>query len=168
MRSLDKLKYSVLGNLCILMVVILIAILCKDNSDYWNWGPSKNFVVVSVHIDTWQKYGLLMFLVALINVSRVVFEEIAMPILGFNIYNPDKKIITEFTKNQLQFYGNSMYLLSNIRSVFMTMLTISQIDIALYSVVVSEITTIYTIRLILNEKRFTALHPDELDPLNAL
>ena len=28
-----------------------------------------------------------------------------MPVLGFSIYNPDKKVITEFTKNELQFYA---------------------------------------------------------------
>ena len=78
----------------------------------------------------------------------------AHPILGFSIYNPDKKIITEFTKNQLQVYGNLMYLIDSVRGVFTILVTISQVDIALVGVLVSEITGIFTIRMLLNEKQF--------------
>ena len=78
-----------------------------------------------------------------------------MPVVGFNIYNPDKKVITEFTKNELQFFGNMMFLTSSLRYIFEVMITITQIDIAIYSVIISEITTIFTIRMLLNEKRFT-------------
>ena len=77
-----------------------------------------------------------------------------MPVLGFSIYNPDKKVITEFSKNELQFYACSMYLISNLRYIFEIMLTISQIDIAIYSVIISELTGIITIRMLLNEKEF--------------
>ena len=85
---------------------------------------------------------------------NVVISEVANPIIGFNIYNPDKKIITEFTKNELQFYGNTMYLIDAIRNVLMIMVSITQIDIALFGVFISEFTSIFTIRMLLNEKIF--------------
>ena len=85
-----------------------------------------------------------------------------MPVVGFNIYNPDKKVITEFTKNELQFFGNMMFLTSSLRYIFEVMVTITQLDIAIYSVIISEITTIFTIRLLLNEKRFTKNGDDVL------
>ena len=154
MRNINKLKYCLLGNLSVLILVIILSIIFRDNSEYWNIGPNPSLVIISVHINTWSKYLSLLFIVALINVSRVVIEEIAMPILGFNIYNPDKKIITEFTKWELQFYGNSMYAISNMRQVFLLMLNISQIDIALYNVFICELASIYTIRMLLNEKQF--------------
>ena len=47
-----------------------------------------------------------------------------------------------------------LYLIDNIRYVFTLMITISQIDLALYSVLVGEITSIFTIRMLLNEKTF--------------
>lgn len=155
MKNIDKLKYCLIGNLLILTVVIFLSIIFRDDSEYWNIGPNKSLVVISVHIDSWTKYNLLLLLVMFINISKVVIEEVALPILGFNIYNPDKKIITEFTKFQLQFYGNAMYTISSIRQVFLLMLNISQIDIALFNVIICEIASIFTIRMLLNEKQFS-------------
>jgi hypothetical protein len=67
-----------------------------------------------------------------------------MPVLGFSIYNPDKKIITEFTKNELQFYANSMYLMSSLRYVCELIVTISQLDLAIFSVLASEFASFFT------------------------
>ena len=84
-----------------------------------------------------------------------MIEEIGMPVLSFSIYNPDKKVITEFTKNELQIFGNAMYMVSSIRMVFEIMITITQIDIALISVIFTELASMFTIRMLLNEKEFT-------------
>ena len=53
-----------------------------------------------------------------------------------------------------------MYLIDSIRNVFMIMLTISQIDIALWGVLISEFTSIFTIRYLLNEKKFLKNNPN--------
>jgi hypothetical protein len=74
--------------------------------------------------------------------------------LGFNIYNPDKKIITEFSRLELQFYANSMWILNSLRKVMFVVISISQIDIALLQVLYGEVTSFYTIRLLLLEKQF--------------
>ena len=84
----------------------------------------------------------------------MIIGEIAHPIIGFNIYNPDKKEINDFTKFELQLYGNIMYFIDSVRSVLMIMLSITQIDIALFGTVICEITSIFTIRMLLNEKMF--------------
>jgi hypothetical protein len=86
-----------------------------------------------------------------------------MTILGFSIYNPDKKIITEFTKNELQFYANSMFIISGIRDVFTVLLSISQIDLAIYNVLTSEIASLITIRLLLNEKQFISINNENIE-----
>ena len=168
MRNINKLKWCLLGNLLVLILVISLAIVFKDNSDYWNVGPNDKLIIISVQINTMNKYWILLFLVAVINVSKVLIEEIAMPILGFNIYNPDKKIIHEFTKNELQFYGNTMFMISSIRYVFMLMLNISQIDIALFNVIIQEVASFYTVRMLLNEKQFIRASPEEMRELNDL
>ncbi len=80
-----------------------------------------------------------------------------MPILGFNVYNPDKKIITEFGKNELQFFANTMFMISSVRDIFMVLLTISQVDVALWSVFIREFASFFTIRMLLNEKTFAEL-----------
>ncbi len=56
--------------------------------------------------------------------------------------------------NELNFLANTMYFVNGLRGVCMVVISISQIDIALISVIVSEITSIWTVRLLLNEKTF--------------
>jgi len=125
-----------------------------DRSKYLRWGPQDDLIIISVAVDTYDKYIMLLATIAVIKISDVLIGEIANPIIGFNIYNPDKKVITDFTKNELQFYGNSMYLIDAIKSVLLIMVNISQIDIALWGVIVSETASIFTIRMLLNEKEF--------------
>ena len=150
-----KLRLCVISNLILLFIIIGVIIIFSSREDkYWNYGPNKDLLVMSVKIDSWQKYYWLLLFIAILKISNVIISEVAHPILGFNIYNPDKKVITEFNKNQLQLYGNLMYFIDSIRDVFTILITISQIDIALFGVFVSEITGIYTVRMLLDEKKF--------------
>jgi hypothetical protein len=133
------------------------------------YGPNDNLYVLSIKINTQQKYIFLQFFLLFVEFSRVFTNEIASPILGFNIYNPDKKIITDFTKNELQLLANMMWLINSLTNSLFVMITISQIDIAILRTIYSEITTIITIRMLLNEKKF--IYEDnvesiELDNLN--
>ena len=77
-----------------------------------------------------------------------------MPILGFNIYNPDKKIIKGFTRTELQVQANIMYMMNAIRYALTLQLSIIQIDIAVIAAIFSEIASIPTIYLLLKEKTF--------------
>ena len=150
-----KLRLCIAANVVLLVIIVtLITAFRSGQGGYWNYGPSDKFVIVSVTIDTWSKYYWLLAVITVVRITKVIIQEIAHPIIGFNIYNPDKTEITGFTKNELQLYGNLMYFVDSIRRVFMVMVDISQIDVALYGVIISEITSIYTIRLLLNEKTF--------------
>ncbi len=152
-----KLVYCIIGNLVTLASVIAVISVFDDSSDYWTTGPNDTLIIISVRIDTYAKYGLLMVFIAFINIIKVLSEEIGMPILGFNVYNPDKKIITEFGKNELQFFANTMFMISSVRDIFMVLLTISQVDVALWSVFIREFASFFTIRMLLNEKTFAEL-----------
>ena len=165
MKAKTKLKYCVTGNTLLLVVIVIIIIHYQHESKYFRFGPSNDLIVISVNINTNARYLILLLIISLVKITKVVVEEIGMPVIGFSIYNPDKKVITEFTKNELQFYGNTMYLTSSLRYIFEVMVTITQIDIAIYSVIISEITTIFTIRLLLNEKRFPKNEDDSMQEL---
>ena len=165
MKAKTKLKYSVTGNILLLVVIVIIITHYQHESKYFRFGPSNDLIVISVNINTNNRYLILLLIISLVKITKVVVEEIGMPVIGFSIYNPDKKVITEFTKNELQFYGNTMYLTSSLRYIFEVMVTITQIDIAIYSVIISEITTLFTIRLLLNEKRFSKNEDDSMQEL---
>ena len=160
----NKLRICVFSNFILLIFIILIISLCgKEESNYWNFGPNENLVIINVQINNYKKYCLLLLTISIFKMMNVVISEVANPIIGFNIYNPDKKIITDFTKNELQFYGNAMYLIDAIRNVLMIMVSITQIDIALFGVFISEFTSIFTIRMLLNEKIFRKEEYNELE-----
>ena len=125
------------------------------DSKYFRFGPNKDFLLISVKINTYFRYYFLLFLIGCNNCIKVLISELGEPILVFNVYNPDKKIITEFTKCQLLFYANSMFFIGNVRRVFELMITITQIDIALFSVIIEQIVSICTVCFLLSEKKFS-------------
>ena len=150
-----KLFLCLVTNIIILFFVFLLIICFKsENSKYFRFGPQDDLIVISVHINTWDKYIIFNLIASLLKIFEVIIEEVGFPILSFNVYNPDKKIITEFTKMELQFYANSMYFVTALRGVLITVMMVTQFDLAFINVIVSEFTTLFTIRMLLNEKKF--------------
>ena len=80
--------------------------------------------------------------------------ELGMPILTFNIYNPNQKKIEGFTRTELQVLGNIMFMLNAIRYALTLQLAIVQIDIAVLSGIFSELAAIPTIYILLKDKEF--------------
>lgn len=154
----SKLQWCILIYSILLCFIMFVVFTFKTKNKYFRYGvPDNNeepLIIISVKIDDYYKYfGLLLF-IAIFRIIKVIVAEIAEPILSFSIYNPDKKYIDNFTKNELQFYGNTLYFIDSIRYVFTIMLAVTQIDIALFDAIVGEVTTIFTIRMLLNEKTF--------------
>jgi hypothetical protein len=140
-----------------LLFVCIVCLICAfgdSDNPYLRFGPGRELQPLGVKIDTWTKYWMFQVLICIIKVTDVYIGEIANPILGFSVYNPDKKVITDFSKNELQLYANGMWMITSLRSVMMVMISISQIDVALLQVLYGELTSLYTIRLLLNEKSF--------------
>ena len=150
-----KLRLCILGSFMVLMFVVF-PIISLDNgeSKYFRFGWHDDFILISVPINTKKRYILTNLFIMFAKIGEVFIGEIANPIVGFNIYNPDKKVITDFNKTELQIYGNLLYLIDNTRYIFMIMVSVTQIDVALISMLAGELTSIITIRLLLNEKEF--------------
>lgn len=137
----------------VLTILILIFYVSSDNS-YVRFGPSKDLYVLGINIDTWTKYMVLQIILCFNEVISSYSIDKLYPIMYFNINNPDKKEIINYNINELQFYGNSLYFLYNIRYGLQIVISISQIDITLLKVLYSEFTCAYSIRTLLNEKTF--------------
>lgn len=150
-----KLKLCVVYNFCLLCFMSTPIILLNDGkSKYFRYGWNNDLILITVNIDTPLKYFIALIFISIMKISNVFIMEIAHPILNFNIYNPDKKIIKYFTKNELQFLGNSMYFIDGFKNILNIMISITQIDIALFGMIISQTTSIYTIKKILNSKIF--------------
>ena len=134
--------------------------------------------MISVPIATWARYGALLALITLNNGIKVVVGELGEPVragrgasaasrsllvrplltraqvLVFNVYNPDKRVITDFTRAQLLFYANAIAVVSNTRRVFELMVSVTQIDIAVFSIVVEQAISVGTVSFLVSEKTF--------------
>lgn len=166
MDSRTKLKYCFIIYTLLLGIIIFCVFYFQSYSVYFRYGvPEKNqdpLIVLSVNIDNYYKYSCLLGMITLIRIVKVGVAELTDPILLFTIYNPDKKNIPDFTKNELQFYANYIYLIDSLRYVFTLMITIAQIDLAIFSVIIGEITSFFTIRMLLNKKTFIPEYEEEL------
>lgn len=150
-----KIKICIIMNLIIFGSMIFSFFLFNNySSDYFRFGWSDNFTFVSLNIDSGWKYFLLCIFISLINVADVLTNEVVDPILYFSTYNPDKKIITEFTKSELQNYSNIIFLIHTLKKFLQVLIIISQIDVAFISIISSQISGMIFINFLLNEKSF--------------
>ena len=156
MKNNFRLKYCVFINFLLFIFIVITVVIFNNNNNnnYFKYGPNDDLDILGIKINTIDKYLYLQLFLCFVEISRAWTNEIASPILGFNIYNPDKKIIKEFTKNELQLLANIMWLINSLTNALFILITISQIDIAILRILYSEITTIFTIRLLLNDKTF--------------
>ena len=151
----QKLRIGILVNaITLFCIAIPIVFMASDDSPYFRFGPSDTLILVSVAINTKLRYCVALSFITLLKITDVGIDEIANPIISFNIYNPDKTVIEDFSKNELQIYGNLLYGIDATKQVFLIMVSITQIDIALVSMFASELASIVTIRMLLNEKTF--------------
>jgi hypothetical protein len=90
---------------------------------------------------------MVLVFISIIRGCDVLVNELASPILGFRIYDPDCKVIEYFTKN-------SMWFTNNFRGILTIVITIIQFDIAFFGMIASEFVSIFTVRHLLNQKEF--------------
>ena len=150
-----KIQIALTANLILLCFLFFLIFNLGSQSKYFRFGPQDDFILISVKIDTWTRYGLLLLIISVIQITEVLIEDLGLPILTFNIYNPDKKVITDFKKMELQIYGNLMFLINNLRYIIQVLVTVTQIDIAIFAVLMAQITGIITVRFLINEKTFS-------------
>ena len=154
MHSLDKVRLCLGMNVVLLATLVFTVTTLASDHAYFRAGPHPDFTLVGVVVDTPARYAGLLALIGVTNCIKVVVAEMGEPVLVFNVYNPDKTLITDFTRTQLLWYANLMFFVSNTRRVFEVLVTVTQFDIAVFSVVVEQIVSIGTVYLLVREKRF--------------
>lgn len=90
----------------------------------------------------------------LIEFCYALVYEYSNPIMYFNIFNEDKKEISNFSKLELQVYAQSLWLLTSIKNGLMLLVAIQQIDITMSKIIYNEIAAAIVIRKLLNKKKF--------------
>jgi hypothetical protein len=159
-RLLRRLALCCAANVALLILIIGLICCFSQESAYFRFGPHSNLSIMGVPINSWSRYACLHAVLLVTQVVDMLVSEFANPILGFNIYNPDKETITDFTHFELQFFAQSTWAVNGIRGALMVIVSISQFDIAVAKVIYSELAGMFTIYTLLKEKKF-ALDGDE-------
>ena len=164
MKLKVQLSLCIAGSAVLTIITLIFTTVFAEDKGWFSFGPSNHLSIAGVIIDTREKYSVLVIVVVLNSVIDMVISEFAQPILGFNIYNPDKKLITDFkSKRELQLLATLYWSFNNLRSVFTNLISITQVDLALVKWFVLEITAVYTINILLSKKRFIEVIEEELD-----
>lgn len=154
MTPKQRLKICIIGQVLLLISVIVPTVLFATESTYYRFGPSENLIIISIKINTWRRYIILMVYILIFRIAKVFINELGMPVLTFNIYNPNQKRIEGFTRMELQVLANVMFTLNAVRYALTLQLSILQMDIAIVSGVFDELAAIPTIYILLKDKEF--------------
>ena len=164
MKLKDQLKFCIAGSAVLTIITLIFTTIFAEEKGWFSFGPSTHLSIAGIVIDTHAKYSVLVIIVVLNSVIDMLINEFAQPILGFNIYNPDKKLITDFkSMRELQLLASVYWSFNNLRSVFTNLISITQVDLALIKWIFLEITAVYTINILLSKKRFVEGIEEELD-----
>ncbi len=157
MPAIDRKElYSMLLINLLALVVVVVLVIAFGHSDngYLRFLWNDDLAIMGVAIDTWQAYVVLLLAISIVVVCDTLVSELGTPVLNFIVYNPDKECIPEFGKNELLWCTVGMFAMRDIRRVITVLLSISQIDIALFSIFISKAVTVLTVNHLLEKKRF--------------
>ena len=153
------LKYMFILNSILLLGLLIIFIIIYQNNvedSYMRIGPGKKLNIMSFDIDTWSKWVLTVFIVSIVDVIDVLIAETAINTIYNDIYNPSVTEIINFSnERQLQMYTQIMYGINSLRYILTIKISVTQIDFAIITVIVSRLISIKTIHMNLLGKTYT-------------
>lgn len=150
MRILARTTICVIVNTISLIGFLCFIFIFGEN--VWQFGPSNELTVLHIKINTWEKYIIIIVISCVSKVLDVVVNDIASPNLAFTIYDSTKKVVYGFKKWHLHVLANWMWLINDTKKIVDTLILISRFDIAIITVVVSEIASIMVVSYLLSLK----------------
>lgn len=148
-------------NSCITINLLILALFLSSffifehyNSSYFNVGWSNKFIFISIPINTPVKYFTFCTYIITMNVSEIFMDNIATPLIQFSTYNPYKSQIYDFTRCELETYSNVIYFIGATKRLIQVFVVLSQIDIAIISLVSSQLSAFLAIKYLLQHKTF--------------
>jgi hypothetical protein len=153
MRVAKRTKLCLVGNVSLLTLLTTFALVAAPEGGLFVFGPSPTLLVGRVVIDTWTRYCVLVILVCLFRSLSVVINDIGMPNLGFSIYDPTTEVVYGFERGELQLLANGMFMVTSLSNVFSVLVTVSRLDVAIISVLASELASAASIYYLLGKKK---------------
>jgi hypothetical protein len=158
--------YCIINALISIAVIVLIACFKKDDNAYIRFGPHENLIVVGIHCNTWARWGGFVAVICTYRIAETAVNELGFNIINFVVYDKSVNLVVGMSKNYLHLLTNIQYLFFNTRTVIMTVIAVTQVDIALIGVLASEFASIFCIRWLLNRKKFKVDQDTDDSPAN--
>lgn len=131
----------------ILSVGMLILLFTVDHDvAYIHLGPSRSLYFVTIHVNTWSRWSLYMSMVGLLSIIDTYSHEYITPFIferthleessihGFTSADGNHEIVT------LCSLATGHFLSQCLRTLYFTLIMVSQLDVALWNVLIRVLT----------------------------
>jgi len=122
--------------------------------DYANFGPSDDFVVVGVKMNTNFKYWTCVLLLVQLQLALLVAEEFALPVFDFTVYNPTCATVENYRRLELQYKTNVTYSLKGFLKLIKPLVLKERLDVLFILWASEEIASVFTVHNNLSQKYF--------------
>jgi len=92
--------------------------------------------------------------IIIIQISLLFTEEFALPVLEFTVYNPQCEVIDGFEELELMVLTIIVYFTKGILKGLKLLLLVESIDSIVLLFLAEEIVTVYTVSILLKQKKF--------------
>jgi hypothetical protein len=132
-------------------------ILCAPlrQNPYFRWGYNDQLVIVSMHVNDLNKYCALIFLIVLSNVTSTILLFMGQPKLHFPLFEHSTADVTNFNAQEFLFLNTTANACRALHSLFSTLISVSQIDVALVALVAQQITLYICTCILIKRRNFT-------------
>lgn len=157
MPSVAEIRKTVKTSIASLVVWFIFTITITvafndDTSNYFRMGPSDSLIVMSMTIDTWTKYLLLVLYITVGSIISTVSNELSNTYTCNKVYTSINEVIDYCTKKELLFATNTIFIINAINGVFTFSARLSQIDIAIITALTAELSSIYTVWRLIKDR----------------
>jgi len=144
-------QFSVALAVWILFTVGCVMMYCIEDRQLFQWGPQDSLHFFDIVINTWSRWGALMFFIFVTQALKVFADEIISPFITNTIMDhKENNIVFSYTESQL--ICQTYYMFSAINSIIQISIATSQIDFILVLIFTDLFISTYTTHVFLSDK----------------
>lgn len=156
MRKQTKVSLCIGSNaVTVILLFFMLNVFNREgDGNLWKFGPSDDLFLLSIPINTWMRYWLVIVMIGLIKISEVLVNDFASPDVFFATFDTDRKNIYGFTQFSLWILTVIQQLSNDLGNIFKTIILVTRLDVALISVLIQNLTGVVSVYLLLSKKTF--------------
>jgi len=135
-------------------ILVIVFFLTSPSISFISFGPSDKLYVAGIAISSWGKYLALLTYITIAKMIRTTAQDAVIPFMQNHCYDTNVKVIYNYGRKEiigLEFVNSVAFQFGHI---FDLMVTISQIDLAVYELFVGEIVGSVILTFYLRDKEF--------------